>query len=76
MSQIHPTAIVAPGAELAGDVVIGPYCVIGREVRLGRRVSLRSHAVVDGRTTIGEDTRLFPFASIGLEPEELKYRGA
>ena len=75
MSQIHPTAIVAPGAELAGDVVIGPYCVIGREVRLGRRVSLRSHAVVDGRTTIGEGTRLFPFASIGLEPQDLKYRG-
>jgi len=75
MSQIHPTAIVAPGAELAGDVVIGPYCVIGREVRLGRRVSLRSHAVVDGRTTIGEGTRLFPFASIGLDPQDLKYRG-
>jgi UDP-N-acetylglucosamine acyltransferase len=75
MSQIHPTAIVAPGAELAGDVVIGPYCVIGRDVRLGRRVSLRSHAVVDGRTTIGEGTRLFPFASIGLEPQDLKYRG-
>jgi len=75
MSQIHPTAIVAPGAELAGDVVIGPYCVIGKDVRLGRRVSLRSHAVVDGRTTIGEGTRLFPFASIGLEPQDLKYRG-
>ena len=75
MSQIHPTAIVAPGAELAGDVVIGPYCVIGGGVRLGRRVSLRSHAVVDGRTTIGEGTRLFPFASIGLEPQDLKYRG-
>ena len=75
MSQIHPTAIVAPGAELAGDVVIGPYCVIGKDVRLGRRVSLRSHAVVDGRTTIGEGTRLFPFTSVGLEPQDLKYRG-
>ena len=75
MSQIHPTAIVAPGAELAGDVVVGPYCVIGRDVRLGPRVSLHSHAVVDGRTTIGEGTRLFPFASIGLEPQDLKYRG-
>src|SRR6516162_10889017 len=75
MSQIHPTAIVAPGAELAGDVVIGPYCVIGGEVRLGRRVSVWSHAVVDGRTTIGEGTRLFPFTSVGLEPQDLKYRG-
>ena len=75
MPQIHPTAIVAPGAELSGDVVIGPYCIVGRNVTLGARVTLRSHAVVDGHTTIGEGTRLFPFASIGLEPQDLKYRG-
>jgi len=75
MPQIHPTAIVAPGAELSGDVVIGPYCIVGRNVTLGARVILRSHAVVDGHTTIGEGTRLFPFASIGLEPQDLKYRG-
>lgn len=75
MPRIHPTAIVAPGAELAEDVVIGPYCVVGRCVRLGPRVSLRSHVVVDGHTRIGEGTRLFPFASIGLEPQDLKYRG-
>jgi UDP-N-acetylglucosamine acyltransferase len=75
MPQIHPTAIVAPGAELAEDVVIGPYCSVGRNVALGARVTLRSHVVVDGYTTIGEDTRLFPFASIGLEPQDLKYRG-
>ena len=75
MPQIHPTAIVAPGAELSGDVVIGPYCIVGRNVPLGASVTLRSHAVVDGHTTIGEGTRLFPFASIGLEPQDLKYRG-
>jgi UDP-N-acetylglucosamine acyltransferase len=75
MPQIHPTAIVAPGATLSQDVVIGPYCVVGENVVLGPRVTLRSHAVVDGRTTIGEGTRLFPFASIGLEPQDLKYRG-
>jgi UDP-N-acetylglucosamine acyltransferase len=75
MPQIHPTAIVAPGAELSGDVVIGPYCIVGGNVTLGARVTLRSHAVVDGHTTIGEGTRLFPFASIGLEPQDLKYRG-
>jgi UDP-N-acetylglucosamine acyltransferase len=75
MPRIHPTAIVAPGAELAEDVVVGSYCVLGGDVRLGPRVSLRSHVVVDGRTTIGEGTRLFPFASIGLEPQDLKYRG-
>lgn len=75
MPRIHPTAIVAPGADLAEDVVIGPYCVVGGDVRLGPRVSLRAHAVVDGHTRIGEGTRIFPFASIGLEPQDLKYRG-
>src|SRR6201998_1895760 len=75
MPQIHPTAIVAPGAMLAEDVVIGPYCVVGDNAVLVPRVTLRSHAVVEGRTTIGEGTRLFPFASIGLEAQDLKYRG-
>jgi UDP-N-acetylglucosamine acyltransferase len=75
MPQIHPTAIVAPGAKLAADVVVGPYCIVGADVALGPRVMLRAHAVVDGHTTIGEGTRLFPFASVGLEPQDLKYRG-
>lgn len=75
MPQIHPTAIVTPGAMLAEDVVIGPYCIVGGNVTLGPRVTLRAHAVVDGHTTIAEGTRLFPFASIGLEPQDLKYRG-
>src|SRR5262249_5595219 len=75
MPQIHPTAIVAPGAMLAQDVVIGPYCIVGEQVTLGSGVTLRSHVVVDGRTTIGAGTRIFPFASIGLEPQDLKYRG-
>ena len=75
MPQIHPTAIVAPGATLAENVSIGPYCVVGEEVMLGAGVTLIAHIVVDGRTTIGEKTRIFPFASIGLEPQDLKYRG-
>jgi UDP-N-acetylglucosamine acyltransferase len=75
MPQIHPTAIVAPGAVLADDVIVGPYCIIGNNVVLAAGVSVRSHAVVDGRTTVGEGTRIFPFASIGLEPQDLKYRG-
>jgi UDP-N-acetylglucosamine acyltransferase len=75
MPQIHPTAIVAPGAHLADDVEIGPYCVIGENVELAAGVSLKSHVVIDGRTTIGERTRIFPFASIGHEPQDLKYRG-
>jgi UDP-N-acetylglucosamine acyltransferase len=75
MPQIHPTAIVAAGAMLAEDVAVGPYCVIGENVTLGAGVTLSSHAVVDGHTTIGAGTRVFPFASIGLEPQDLKYRG-
>ena len=73
MPQIHPTAIVASGASLADDVVIGPYCVIGEDVVLGPGVGLAAHVVIDGRTTIGESTRIFPFASIGLDPQDLKY---
>ena len=75
MSQVHATAIVAPGARLADDVVIGPYCVVGAHVELAAGVSLNSHVVIDGWTTIGEGTRVFPFASIGLEPQDLKYAG-
>jgi UDP-N-acetylglucosamine acyltransferase len=75
MPQIHPSAIVAPGAMLAETVVVGPYCIVGENVTLKERVMLRAHAVVDGRTTIGEGSRIFPFASIGLEPQDLKYRG-
>jgi UDP-N-acetylglucosamine acyltransferase len=75
MPQIHPTAIVASGAMLAENVVIGPYCIVGQNVALAAGVALRSHAVVEGCTTVGEGTRIFPFASIGLEPQDLKYRG-
>lgn len=75
MPQIHPTAIVASGARLASDVVIGPYCTIGEEVELGSGVTVLSHVVIEGRTTIGVGTRIFPFASIGHEPQDLKYQG-
>ena len=75
MPQVHPTAIVAPQAALAEDVVIGPYSVIGERVALGPGVRIAAHVVVDGRTTIGEGTRIFPFAAIGLEPQDLKYSG-
>jgi UDP-N-acetylglucosamine acyltransferase len=75
MPNIHPTAIVAPGARLADDVAIGPYCVVGEHVILGHGVSLHAHVVIEGRTTIGAGTRIFPFSSIGFEPQDLKYRG-
>ena len=75
MTQIHPTAIVDAKAKLADSVVIGPYCIVGPEVELGENVRLFSHVVVAGRTAIGADTRVFPFASIGHEPQDLKYKG-
>ena len=75
MAKIHPTAIVEPGASIGADVAIGPYCCVGADVKLGARVQLHSHIVVAGRTEIGEDTRVFPFASIGHPPQDLKYKG-
>jgi len=74
MSALHPTAIIHPGATLAPDVSIGPYCVIGEHVTLGAGVVLHSHVVVEGRTTIGEGTKIFPFASLGHAPQDLKYK--
>jgi UDP-N-acetylglucosamine acyltransferase len=75
MPAIHPTAIVEPGARLGGDVTIGPYSCIGADVELGDGVSVMAHVVVGGRTVIGPRTRIFPFASIGLPPQDLKYHG-
>ncbi|MDJ1156779.1 acyl-ACP--UDP-N-acetylglucosamine O-acyltransferase [Chelatococcus sp. SYSU_G07232] len=75
MGGIHPTAIVEDGAILGEGVRIGPYCHVGPEVRLGDGCELVSHAVVAGRTTIGPRTRIFPFASIGHQPQDLKYHG-
>lgn len=74
-NNIHPTAIVAEGATVGSGVTIGPYCVIGAHVTLGDRVELKSHVCVDGRTTIGEDTVVFPFASLGSAPQDLKFKG-
>ena len=73
--MIHPTAIVEDGARLGAEVRIGPYCVIGREVSLADGVELLSHVAVAGRTSIGPRTRVFPFASIGHQPQDLKYKG-
>jgi UDP-N-acetylglucosamine acyltransferase len=73
--DIHPTAIVAAGAELAPGVRIGPYAVIGQHVRIGTGTTVGSHAVIEGRTTIGRENRIFQFASVGAEPQDLKYHG-
>ena len=74
-STIHPTAVIADGATIGADVFIGPYCVIGEHVTLGDRVRLVSHVVIDGVTEIGEETEIFPFASIGHRPQDKKFKG-
>ncbi len=73
--SIHPTAVVDPAAKLGEDVFIGPFCVVGPDVELGDRVRLTSHVVVEGRTRVGEDTVIYPFASIGHRPQDLKFKG-
>lgn len=75
LPQIHATAIVDPDARLADGVRIGPYCTIGPNVSLAEGVTLMSHVVVDGHTSIGAGTVVHPFASIGLAPQHLRYRG-
>ncbi|HNR93903.1 MAG TPA: acyl-ACP--UDP-N-acetylglucosamine O-acyltransferase [Kiritimatiellia bacterium] len=75
MTSIHQTAIVDPGAELGERVSIGPYCVVGADVRIGDDAELMSHVVVGGHTTIGCQCRIFPFASIGQQTQDLKFDG-
>jgi len=74
-TTIHPTAVVSPRARIGYDCFIGPYCIVGDEVVLGDGVRLESHCVIDGRTSIGAGTHVFPFVSIGLASQDLKYKG-
>lgn len=75
MSKHHPTAIIDPRAELDSGVEVGPYCVIGAGVKIGRGSKLQSHVAIQGRTTLGEDNVVFPFATVGSIPQDLKYQG-
>lgn len=75
MSTIHPTAVVEDGAAIGDDVTIGPYCVVGSDVELGDGVELKSHVIVAGRTRIGPNTHVFPYASVGHQPQDLKFAG-
>jgi UDP-N-acetylglucosamine acyltransferase len=75
MNSIHSTAVIHPRARLGADCVIGPYCVIGENVTLGERCRLHSHVVIDGHTTLGGENEIFPFASIGLKTQDLKWKG-
>ena len=73
--MIHPTAIVSPEAQVGVDVFIGPYCRIESRVRIGSRCRLESHVIVEGPTTIGDDNQFYPFGTIGLQPQDLKFKG-
>ena len=74
-ADVHPTSVVGPQARLGKGVRIGPYCVVGNDVVLADGVDLISHVVVEGRTEVGADTRIYPFASVGHRPQDLKYHG-
>jgi UDP-N-acetylglucosamine acyltransferase len=75
MTAIHPTAIVDGKAELDPSVTVGPYAVIGAGVRIAAGTTIGAHCVIEGRTTIGRDNRIFPFASLGAAPQDMKYGG-
>jgi UDP-N-acetylglucosamine acyltransferase len=75
MNHIHNSAIIHPNAKIGANVRIGAYCVVGEHVELGDGVELYSHVCIDGRTKIGANTKIFPFASLGFAPQDLKYHG-
>ncbi|MBD5388922.1 acyl-ACP--UDP-N-acetylglucosamine O-acyltransferase [bacterium] len=72
--MIHPTAIIHPGAVLGADCKIGPFCIIGPNVVLGDRVELISNVVIDGKTSIGDDSIVYPFAVLGVMSQDLKWQ--
>jgi UDP-N-acetylglucosamine acyltransferase len=73
--MIHPTAVIHPNARIGADCQIGPYCISGENVVLGDACRLHSHVVIDGHTTLGSRNEIFPFASIGLKTQDLKWKG-
>ncbi|HYA28913.1 MAG TPA: acyl-ACP--UDP-N-acetylglucosamine O-acyltransferase, partial [Acidobacteriota bacterium] len=75
MTKLHPTAIIDSCAELDSGVEVGPYSVIGAGVKIGKGSKLHAHVVVQGRTTFGEGNVIFPFATVGSQPQDLKYKG-
>jgi UDP-N-acetylglucosamine acyltransferase len=74
-ARIHPSAIVEPGARIAAGVTVGPFSIVGPEVTLAQGVTVKSHAVVTGWTEIGEGSVIFPFATVGEVPQDLKFKG-
>ena len=73
--MIHPTAVIHPKAQIGANCYIGPYCIVGEHVILGDECHLHSHVVIDGHTTLGKKNEVFPFASIGLKTQDLKWQG-
>lgn len=73
--SIHSTAIIHPGAQIGSDCEIGPYCIIGEHVVLGAGCKLHSHVVIDGHTRLGKENQIYPFASIGHQTQDLKWKG-
>src|SRR5438552_6972607 len=73
--KIHPTAVVHHKAAIGAECEIGPYCVVGEHVTLGEGCRLHSHVVIDGHTRFGKDNEIFPFASLGLKTQDLKWKG-
>jgi UDP-N-acetylglucosamine acyltransferase len=73
--MIHSSAVIHPKAQIGSNCEIGPYCVIGEHVVLGERCKLYSHVVIDGHTKLGKENEIFPFASIGLKTQDLKWKG-
>ena len=73
--SIHPSAIIEPGAEIGSGCTVGPFCHIGKAVRLGDGVRLHSHVAITGDTIIGDETEIWPFASVGSQPQDLKFAG-
>ncbi len=75
MTRIHETALVDPRAEIDSDVEVGPYSIVGGCVRIGKGSRIKSHVVIEGRTTLGEGNVIFQFATVGSVPQDLKYKG-
>jgi UDP-N-acetylglucosamine acyltransferase len=73
--NIHPTAIINPQAKIASNVQIGPYCIVDKNVEIGEGTILKSHVCIEGRVKIGKDNVIYPFAVIGTQPQDLKFKG-
>ncbi|MFP4662338.1 MAG: acyl-[acyl-carrier-protein]--UDP-N-acetylglucosamine O-acyltransferase, partial [Halanaerobiales bacterium] len=75
MAKVHPTAIIEPGAKLGTNVEVGPYSIIGKNVEIGEGTIVGPHVLINGWTKIGKNNQIFHGASVGLEPQDMKFKG-